>query len=70
MYVSSSSLFVSAIDRPFQSRNMAQIAALEAEMAKIQKALDSAKATYSSLQKQYQEQCGMHFPAFTVPPIH
>lgn len=43
----------------FQSRNMAQIAALEAEIAKTQKALDSAKATYSSLQKQYQEQCGM-----------
>lgn len=38
---------------------MAQIAALEAEIAKTQKALDSAKATYSSLQKQYQEQCGM-----------
>ena len=49
---------------------MAQIAALEAEMAKIQKALDSAKATYSSFQKQYQEQCGMHFAAFIVPPIH
>ena len=37
---------------------MAQIAALEAEVAKVQKALDSAKATYNSLQKQYQEQCG------------
>ncbi|KAF9533935.1 hypothetical protein CPB83DRAFT_416318 [Crepidotus variabilis] len=43
--------------RAKDSRNMAQIATLEAEMAKIQKALDSAKATYSSLQKQYQEQC-------------
>jgi len=41
----------------FQSRNMAQIAALEAEMAKVQKQLDAAKATYSSLQKQYNEQC-------------
>lgn len=40
-----------------QSRNMAQITALEAEVAKVQKALDSAKATYSSLQRQYQEQC-------------
>jgi hypothetical protein len=39
---------------------MAQIAALEAEIAKTQKALDSAKATYSSLQKQYQEQCGVY----------
>jgi len=39
---------------------MTQIAALEAEIAKIQKALDSAKATYSSLQKQYQEQCGAY----------
>ena len=36
---------------------MAQIAALEAEMAKVQKQLDAAKATYSSLQKQYNEQC-------------
>lgn len=47
---------------------MAQIAALEAEIAKIQKALDSAKATYSSLQKQYQEQCSTYsiaiFPIF------
>jgi hypothetical protein len=40
---------------------MGQIAALEAEVAKIQKALEGAKATYSSLQRQYQEQCGMSF---------
>ena len=40
---------------------MAQIAALEAEVAKVQKALESAKATYSSLQKQYQEQCCKFF---------
>ena len=45
----------------FQSRNMAQIAALEAEMAKVQKQLDAAKATYSSLQKQYNEQCRTYF---------
>ncbi|KAF8972146.1 hypothetical protein BDZ97DRAFT_1783396 [Flammula alnicola] len=43
--------------RAKDSRNMAQIAALEAEVAKVQKALDGAKTTYSSLQKQYQEQC-------------
>ncbi|KAH9481181.1 hypothetical protein JR316_0005701 [Psilocybe cubensis] len=43
--------------RAKDSRNMTQIAALEAEVAKVQKALDSAKATYSSLQRQYQEQC-------------
>ncbi|PPQ92590.1 hypothetical protein CVT25_007282 [Psilocybe cyanescens] len=43
--------------RAKDSRNMAQITALEAEVAKVQKALDSAKATYSSLQRQYQEQC-------------
>ena len=42
---------------------MAQIAALEAEMAKVQKQLDAAKATYSSLQKQYNEQCRTHFPS-------
>jgi ABC-type Fe3+-citrate transport system substrate-binding protein len=30
----------------FQSRNIAQIAALDAEMAKVQKQLDAAKATY------------------------
>lgn len=43
---------------------MAQIAALEAEMAKVQKQLDAAKATYSSLQKQYNEQCRTHFSSF------
>ncbi|KAF4614089.1 hypothetical protein D9613_007473 [Agrocybe pediades] len=43
--------------RAKDSRNMAQIAALEAEVAKVQKALDGAKLTYSSLQRQYQEQC-------------
>ncbi|KAF9473806.1 hypothetical protein BDN70DRAFT_937155 [Pholiota conissans] len=43
--------------RSKDTRNMGQIAALEAEVAKIQKALDGAKATYSSLQRQYQEQC-------------
>jgi len=55
--------------RCFQSRNMAQIAALEAEMAKVQKQLDAAKATYSSLQKQYNEQCRTyHFPLlFQLP---
>ncbi|KAF8910537.1 hypothetical protein CPB84DRAFT_1763906 [Gymnopilus junonius] len=45
--------------RAKDSRNMTQIAALEAEVAKVQKALEGAKATYSSLQKQYQEQCSV-----------
>ncbi|KDR75972.1 hypothetical protein GALMADRAFT_225716 [Galerina marginata CBS 339.88] len=45
--------------RAKDSRNLAQIAALEAEVAKVQKALDGAKATYSSLQRQYQEQCSV-----------
>ena len=34
-----------------------QIQALESEIAKSQKALENAKASYQSLQKQYQEQC-------------
>lgn len=36
---------------------MTQIGALETEIAKITKALDHARTTYSSLQRQYQEQC-------------
>jgi uncharacterized protein YlxW (UPF0749 family) len=31
---------------------------LEAEIAKLQKSLDNSRASYQSLQKQYQEQCG------------
>ncbi|KAL5504361.1 hypothetical protein ACEPAH_8435 [Sanghuangporus vaninii] len=34
-----------------------QIQALESEIAKSQRALETAKASYQSLQKQYQEQC-------------
>ncbi len=37
---------------------MMQITALEAEVSKMQKNLDTARASYQSLQKQYQEQCG------------
>ncbi|KAF8626934.1 hypothetical protein AX17_006434 [Amanita inopinata Kibby_2008] len=40
-----------------ERQNMTQIAALEAEIAKVTRALDHARATYASLQKQYQEQC-------------
>jgi len=36
---------------------MTQIAALEAEIAKVTKNLEQARLTYTSLQKQYQEQC-------------
>ncbi|KAF8150111.1 hypothetical protein B0H34DRAFT_757412 [Crassisporium funariophilum] len=43
--------------RSKDSRNMAQISALEAEVAKVTKALEHARATYTSLQRQYQEQC-------------
>ena len=40
-------------------QNSTQIAALESEIAKLQKSLDTARASYQSLQKQYQEQCCM-----------
>jgi hypothetical protein len=43
----------------FQRQNITQMAALESEIGKLQKSLENARATYSSLQKQYQEQCGM-----------
>jgi hypothetical protein len=35
-----------------------QISGMEAEGERIQKALDSARASYQTLNKQYQEQCG------------
>lgn len=38
---------------------MTQITILESEVAKITKVLEQARATYTSLQKQYQEQCSM-----------
>jgi DNA repair exonuclease SbcCD ATPase subunit len=40
-----------------QRQNSTQIAALESEIAKLQKSLDNARTSYQSLQKQYQEQC-------------
>lgn len=40
-----------------QRQNITQISALELEVSKITKALESAKSTYTSLQRQYQEQC-------------
>ncbi|KAF9232950.1 hypothetical protein BU15DRAFT_54501 [Melanogaster broomeanus] len=37
--------------------NSTQMGALESEIAKLQKSLENARASYQSLQKQYQEQC-------------
>ncbi|PPQ78593.1 hypothetical protein CVT24_002739 [Panaeolus cyanescens] len=45
--------------RAKDARNMAQITALEADIAKTAKALELSKNTYSSLQKQYQEQTAL-----------
>jgi chromosome segregation ATPase len=39
--------------------NQNQIAALESEIAKVQKTLDDSRTMYNSLQKQYQEQLSM-----------
>lgn len=47
--------------RAKESRYMHQIQALESEISKTQRALELAKASYQSLQKQYQEQCCMFF---------
>jgi hypothetical protein len=45
---------------------MSQIAALEIEIAKITRSLEQARTTYSSLQRQYQEQCcKLFFPLLT-----
>ncbi|KAL1949543.1 hypothetical protein VTO73DRAFT_8424 [Trametes versicolor] len=40
-----------------ERQNSTQIAALETEIMKLQKTLDTARSSYQSLQKQYQEQC-------------
>lgn len=40
-----------------QKQNQTQISALEAEISKLQKGLENSRASYQSLQKQYQEQC-------------
>ena len=40
-----------------QKQNQTQISALEAEISKLQKGLEGTRASYHSLQKQYQEQC-------------
>ncbi|KAM6490669.1 hypothetical protein JOM56_014012 [Amanita muscaria] len=45
--------------RSKERQNMTQIAALEAEIVKVTRALDHARVTYTSLQKQYQEQCAV-----------
>ena len=49
---------------------MTQIGALEVEIAKVTKALEHARATYSSLQRQYQEQCGMFLPSQYLSIAH
>ncbi len=41
--------------------NQTQISALESEIAKIQKTLDQSRVSYTSLQKQYQEQLSACF---------
>jgi hypothetical protein len=41
----------------FQRQKTSQIDALEAEIAKLTRALDYARVTCTNLQKQYQEQC-------------
>ncbi|KAF8627304.1 hypothetical protein AX15_004444 [Amanita polypyramis BW_CC] len=43
--------------RSKERQNMTQIAALEAEIAKVTRSLEHSRVTYTSLQKQYQEQC-------------
>ncbi|KAF5327753.1 hypothetical protein D9619_004089 [Psilocybe cf. subviscida] len=45
--------------RAKDSRNMAQITALEAEVAKVSRTLELSRQSYGSLQKQYQEQCSI-----------
>lgn len=40
-----------------QKQNQNQISALEAEISKILKSLENSRASYQTLQKQYQEQC-------------
>lgn len=40
-----------------QRQNSTQIGALELEISKVTKALEHARSTYTSLQRQYQEQC-------------
>ncbi|KAH0584820.1 hypothetical protein H2248_008098 [Termitomyces sp. 'cryptogamus'] len=43
--------------RSKERQNMTQIAQLELEIQKVTKALEHARSTYTSLQRQYQEQC-------------
>ncbi|TFK92674.1 hypothetical protein K466DRAFT_623659 [Polyporus arcularius HHB13444] len=43
--------------RSKERQNSTQIGALESEVAKLQKSLDTARGSYQSLQKQYLEQC-------------
>ncbi|KXN81216.1 hypothetical protein AN958_05731 [Leucoagaricus sp. SymC.cos] len=43
--------------RSKERQNTTQISALELEVSKVTRALESAKLTYTSLQRQYQEQC-------------
>ncbi|KAG6845246.1 hypothetical protein H0H87_011981 [Tephrocybe sp. NHM501043] len=45
--------------RAKERQNLTQIGALELEIAKATKALEHARSTYTSLQRQYQEQCAV-----------
>jgi hypothetical protein len=49
---------------------MTQIGALEVEIAKVTKVLENARATYSSLQRQYSEQCGLFVFRLNNHPIN
>jgi chromosome segregation ATPase len=48
--------------RSKERSNQTQIAALESEIAKVQKILDNSRTMYNSLQKQYQEQLSKYYP--------
>ncbi|KAG6826379.1 hypothetical protein H0H92_016071 [Tricholoma furcatifolium] len=45
--------------RSKERQNMTQIGQLEMEIAKVTKTLEHARTTYTSLQRQYQEQCAV-----------
>jgi hypothetical protein len=51
-------LYLAPLTHVLQRQNIQQIQLLESELAKLQKTLDSSRALYQNLQKQYAEQCG------------
>lgn len=44
--------------RSKERQNLGQLSDLEAEVAKLQRALDKQKESYQSLKRRYEEQCG------------